>query len=214
MGSASQRSATEGTRLTDCAMPDREGPVKLRLNRAIPSGPRRRARPRARPYVRYNGARSWRHAARGSQLLGHESLEMTSMRRGDGERTSRLGTRPPGCAFAPGRPRDQGGHETGQHVGQRELPGHVRLLDGWGAWLDSDMQGGSVDELLDVAVECPALDQLEVEVGRTLEDRVHPGLTGDHWEERHGRGRPGWRPSAPGSSTGCRASAMAPRTPP
>jgi hypothetical protein len=44
----------------------------------------------------------------------------------------------------------------------------------WGAWLDSDMQGGSVDELLGVAVERPALDQLQVEVGRTLEDRVHP----------------------------------------
>src|SRR6266545_993971 len=50
---------------------------------------------------------------------------------------------------------------------------------------DSDMQGGSVDELLDVAVERPALDQLEVEVGRTLEDRVQSGLTGDHGEERH-----------------------------
>ena len=42
------------------------------------------------------------------------------------------------------------------------------------------MQGGPVDELLGVAVECPALDQLEVEVGATLEDRVQPGLTGDH----------------------------------
>ena len=28
--------------------------------------------------------------------------------------------------------RDQGGHETGRHVGQRELPGQVRLLDGVG----------------------------------------------------------------------------------
>jgi hypothetical protein len=46
------------------------------------------------------------------------------------------------------------------------------------------MQGGPVDELLDVAVERPALDQLEVEVGRTLEDRVQPGLTGDDGEER------------------------------
>ena len=27
----------------------------------------------------------------------------------------------------------QGGHETGRHVGQLELPGQVRLLDGWGA---------------------------------------------------------------------------------
>jgi len=43
-----------------------------------------------------------------------------------------------------------------------------------GAWTDSEMQGGPVDELLGVAVERPALDQLEVEVGRTLEDRVLP----------------------------------------
>jgi len=27
------------------------------------------------------------------------------------------------------KPRDQGGHETGRHVGQRELSGQVRLLD-------------------------------------------------------------------------------------
>ena len=46
------------------------------------------------------------------------------------------------------------------------------------------MQGGPVDELLDVAVERPALDQLEVEVGHTLEDWVPSGLTGDHGEER------------------------------
>jgi hypothetical protein len=30
------------------------------------------------------------------------------------------------------KPRDQGGHETGRHVGQRTLPGRVRLLDGVG----------------------------------------------------------------------------------
>ena len=74
------------------------------------------------------------------------------------------------------KPRDHGGHDTGRFIGQRELPD--RLLDGVGCMVDSDMQGGPVDELLDVAVERPALDQLEVEVGRTLEDRVHPGLTG------------------------------------
>src|ERR1051326_6432572 len=50
---------------------------------------------------------------------------------------------------------------------------------------DSDVQRGPVDELLDVAADCPTLDQLEVEGGRTLEDRGQPGLTGDHWEERH-----------------------------
>src|SRR4051812_14748646 len=53
------------------------------------------------------------------------------------------------------------------------------------AWTDSDMQGGPVDEFLDVTVERPALDQLEVEVGRTLENRGKPGLTSDHREERH-----------------------------
>src|SRR6266487_2655998 len=71
----------------------------------------------------------------------------------------------------------------------RSVTGNFRVrfgcLTGWGAWTDSDMQGGPVDELLDVGVERPALEQLEVEVGRTLEDRVHSGLTGDHREERH-----------------------------
>jgi hypothetical protein len=47
------------------------------------------------------------------------------------------------------------------------------------------MEGGSVDELLDVIIKRPVLDQLQVEVGRTLEDRVRPGLTDDHREERH-----------------------------
>src|SRR6478735_5661550 len=47
------------------------------------------------------------------------------------------------------------------------------------------MEGGSVDKLLNVTVERPVLDQLQVEVGRTLEDRVQPGLTGDDREERH-----------------------------
>src|SRR5262245_58452282 len=50
---------------------------------------------------------------------------------------------------------------------------------------DSYMHGWSVDELLDIAVERSALNQLEVEVGRTLEDRVITGLTGDDGEERH-----------------------------
>src|SRR4029453_6323791 len=57
----------------------------------------------------------------------------------------------------------------------------------WGAggrdWTGS-VQGGPVDELLGAAVEGPALDQLEVEIGRTLEDRVLSGLTGDHREQR------------------------------
>jgi RimJ/RimL family protein N-acetyltransferase len=44
---------------------------------------------------------------------------------------------------------------------------------------------GPVDELLDEAVERPALDQCKVDIGRALEDRVQSGLTGDHREERH-----------------------------
>src|SRR5919204_5314305 len=48
-----------------------------------------------------------------------------------------------------------------------------------------NMQGGPVGELLDVAVERSTLDQLEVEVGGTLEDRIRSVLAGDHWEEGH-----------------------------
>src|SRR6266498_5264377 len=47
------------------------------------------------------------------------------------------------------------------------------------------IEGGSVAEVLDVTIERPALDQLQVEVGRTLEDRVQPGLTGDDRAEPH-----------------------------
>src|SRR3954447_9480285 len=47
------------------------------------------------------------------------------------------------------------------------------------------VEGRSVDELLDPAVEGLAFDQLEIEVGRVLEDRLHPGLAGDHREDRH-----------------------------
>src|SRR2546430_13282448 len=82
-------------------------------------------------------------------------------------------------------------------------------LTGWGAWTASDMQGGPVDELLDVAVERPALDQLEIEVGRTLEDRLGPGLAGDDREERHldavdqagGPPRPRYRQAPPATRT-------------
>jgi hypothetical protein len=47
------------------------------------------------------------------------------------------------------------------------------------------VQAGLVRELLNVAVERPTLDQLEVEVGCTLKDRVITGLTGDDGEDRH-----------------------------
>src|SRR5207302_8888704 len=69
---------------------------------------------------------------------------------------------------------------------ERRLASTLALPAAWrSAWTGSHMQGGPVDELLNVAVERPALDQLEVEVGRTLEDRFASGLTGDHREERH-----------------------------
>ena len=50
---------------------------------------------------------------------------------------------------------------------------------------DRSMEGGSVDELLDVIVQRPVLDELEVEVSRPLEDGVQPGLAGDDGEECH-----------------------------
>src|SRR6185369_4960514 len=40
---------------------------------------------------------------------------------------------------------------------------------------DSQMEGRPIGELLDLAVERPALEQVEVEVGRTLEDRLLSG---------------------------------------
>jgi hypothetical protein len=45
------------------------------------------------------------------------------------------------------KPRDEGGHETGRDVGQRKLPVTFGCLTRWGAWMDSAMQGGPVDEL-------------------------------------------------------------------
>ncbi len=45
------------------------------------------------------------------------------------------------------------------------------------------MEGGSVDELVGVTVEGPMSDQLKVEVCRTMEDQVGPGLTGDDRKE-------------------------------
>jgi hypothetical protein len=44
------------------------------------------------------------------------------------------------------------------------------------------VEGGSVDELLGVTVERPALDQLQIEVGRARVDRAVSGLTGDDRE--------------------------------
>jgi hypothetical protein len=46
------------------------------------------------------------------------------------------------------------------------------------------VEGGLVDEFLYVTVERLALDQLEVEVGSVLEERVRSGLTADHREDR------------------------------
>jgi hypothetical protein len=77
------------------------------------------------------------------------------------------------------------------------------------------MQGRPVNELLDVPVERPTVDQLKIEGGRTKKDRVVTRLTGDH-------GKGGQLDSVdeagdhqrPVPSTGCRTSATAPRTPP
>src|SRR4051794_17169613 len=48
----------------------------------------------------------------------------------------------------------------------------------------SPMQRRPVDELLDVAVEGPLLEELQVEVGGSGEDGVQAGLAGDDGEER------------------------------
>jgi hypothetical protein len=45
------------------------------------------------------------------------------------------------------------------------------------------MQGRPVNELLDVPVERPTVDQLKIEVGRTKKDRVVTRLTGDHGKD-------------------------------
>ena len=77
------------------------------------------------------------------------------------------------------------------------------------------MEGGAVDEFLGVTVERLALDQFKIEIGRASEDRVGPGFAGDGREDRHvDKVDEVERPSTPGSTTGCRASATAPRTPP
>src|SRR5829696_675510 len=56
------------------------------------------------------------------------------------------------------------------------------LLSGPQVW-HSRMQGRPVNELLDVPVERPTVDQLKIEVGRTKKDRVVTRLTGDHGKD-------------------------------
>ncbi len=46
------------------------------------------------------------------------------------------------------------------------------------------MEAGSVDELLGATVERPTLQQFQVEVGRTTEDRAGPAVSGDGGEDR------------------------------
>jgi hypothetical protein len=104
------------------------------------------------------------------------ALLVTSLRRSTGEDSTSIGG-PAQCS----------GQETSRSAppslrsGTPTTPGRqsagtsaqVPVLAGWvDARRDSEVQGGPVDELLDVAVERPALDQLEVEVRPTLEDRV------------------------------------------
>ena len=65
----------------------------------------------------------------------------------------------------------------------------MNSLDKWGKVngerLASHMQGGLIDQLLNVAVERPALNKLKVEVGRIVKDRLLSGLTSDYGENRH-----------------------------
>ena len=61
---------------------------------------------------------------------------------------------------------------------------HRIVLSSW-IRLHESVGGGSVNQLLDVTVERPALEQLQVEIGRIPKDRRPPGLTGDDREERY-----------------------------
>src|SRR5215218_5040201 len=61
-----------------------------------------------------------------------------------------------------------------------QLP--IPLLLGPKVW-HPRMQGRPVNELLDVPVERPTVDQLKIEVGRTNKDRVVTRLTGDHGKD-------------------------------
>ena len=70
--------------------------------------------------------------------------------------------------FGPQRPRSGSAVSVSGPATRGQRASGVRLRDGGWARANSDMQGGRVDELLDVGVECPAIDQLEVEVSCTL----------------------------------------------
>jgi hypothetical protein len=82
------------------------------------------------------------------------------------------------------KPPDQAADHDSGRAWSPGTSGSGSALPG-GCMGDSGMQGGPVDEFLDVAVECAGLEQFEVEVGRIVEDRVITGLTGDHGEECH-----------------------------
>src|SRR5215213_4049337 len=83
-----------------------------------------------------------------------------------------------------------------------QLP--IPLLLGPRVW-HSRMQGRPVNELLDVPVERPTVDQLKIEVGRTKKDRVVTRLTGDHGKDgRLDSVDEAGDHQTPGSSTGCR----------
>src|SRR3954447_21282135 len=71
------------------------------------------------------------------------------------------------------------GKTPGQRIGSHYFP-EVVISGGSGG-----VESGAVDEFLGAAVEGPALEQLEVEVGRAFEDRLHSRLPGDYREDRH-----------------------------
>ncbi len=87
----------------------------------------------------------------------------------------------------PGSPADAAkrARDTAARAPERD-PGHARLL----ALLSrcdvpaGSVQGRPIDEFLRAAVEGAALEQFEVEVGGTAEDRIGTGPARDHREER------------------------------
>jgi hypothetical protein len=104
----------------------------------------------------------------------------------------RRGTLPPGVLVPVGARVGRsgvGGLRSGVEFG---VPGRLGFRTGrvstrapGGVWMGSGVWGGPVDEFLGAAVERPAGDEFEVEVGRAVEDRVQAGLTGDHREKGH-----------------------------
>src|SRR5262245_56790727 len=88
---------------------------------------------------------------------------------------SRCRRRPAGLVAGPSRARARTGRTVRDQVRPTASGDEVVSRSGIrGSLLPVSVQGGSVDELLDATVERPLLQQLEVEVGTTAEDRIQP----------------------------------------